>query len=136
MIAKLLPRKRQIRSLLQDTRGAALTEFALTLPVLVLMLTGIADVGHAFTVHNNMTSASQDAARQLAIGAMSTSEAETFAESRLMSDSINYTVTATDSGGDAVVSVSAPLSEAVFVDILGVFSSGTLAATSTVPTTS
>jgi len=44
-------------------RGANLVEFALVLPLLLLMLVGIADLGRAFTAYIRVTNAAREAAR-------------------------------------------------------------------------
>ena len=44
-------------------RGANLVEFALVLPLLVLMLAGIADLGQAFSAYIRVTNAAREAAR-------------------------------------------------------------------------
>jgi len=44
-------------------RGANLVEFALVLPLLLLMLVGIADLGRAFTTYIAITNAAREGAR-------------------------------------------------------------------------
>jgi Flp pilus assembly protein TadG len=57
-----------------DRRGAAAVEFALLLPLLTLMLTGVWQYGALFFSYNAMTTAARDGARALATG--SATEAE------------------------------------------------------------
>jgi Flp pilus assembly protein TadG len=56
-------------------RGAAAVEFALVLPLLVMLLCGIADFSRAFNIQVTLSDAAAEGARLLAIG-------ETVADSR------------------------------------------------------
>ena len=49
------------------TRGQALTEAALTLPLLLLFLLGAADLGRAFTVFASLANAAREGARYCAL---------------------------------------------------------------------
>jgi Flp pilus assembly protein TadG len=50
----------------QKQRGIAMTEFAIVLPVLLLLLFGITEVGRAIVRYNTLTKALQDGARYAA----------------------------------------------------------------------
>jgi Flp pilus assembly protein TadG len=56
-----MPRRR-------DERGAALVEFALVLPVLVLFVFGIVEFGRAYSARIQLTSAVREGARAVALG--------------------------------------------------------------------
>ncbi len=49
----------------QDTRGQAMVEFALVLPLLLILLIGVFEFGRAWNVYHAVT----DAARPLTLGA-------------------------------------------------------------------
>lgn len=52
--------------LIDEEHGAAIVEFALVLPVLLLVLWGIVDIGRAFYTLNSLTSALREGARTAA----------------------------------------------------------------------
>lgn len=51
----------------RDEHGAAIVEFALVVPLLLLLLWGIIDMGRAFYTLNNLASAVREGARRAAI---------------------------------------------------------------------
>ena len=110
--------------LIEREEGVSVVEFALVVPFLALLFTGIIQIGGIFYVHHNMTTVAQETVRLIAVGQITTDDANTFAQGRLIGWDITYTVNAQESGGDVTVSISAPLSEASLVDILGWFQSG------------
>lgn len=60
--------KKGVRRLVQRRReGAAIVEFALVVPVLLLLLWGIVDIGRAFYTLNNLASAIREGARTAAV---------------------------------------------------------------------
>ncbi|SFO26646.1 TadE-like protein [Geodermatophilus obscurus] len=52
---------------LQDQRGAAAVEFAFIVPLLVLLVLGIAEFGHAFQVQGTLSAAAREGARVMAL---------------------------------------------------------------------
>jgi Flp pilus assembly protein TadG len=50
-----------------DDRGAAVVEFALVLPVLIVLVLGIIEFGRIFNVQVSITNAAREAARTMAI---------------------------------------------------------------------
>ncbi|HVL05599.1 MAG TPA: TadE family protein [Acidimicrobiales bacterium] len=60
----------------RDERGAAVVEFALILPLLVLFVFGIVEFGRAYSARIELTSAVREGARAVALGA-NAAEAET-----------------------------------------------------------
>jgi Flp pilus assembly protein TadG len=56
----------------RDERGAAVVEFALILPVLVLFVFGIVEFGRAYSARIELTAAVREGARAVALGATST----------------------------------------------------------------
>jgi Flp pilus assembly protein TadG len=61
------PIRRRVRRLRRDTAGGAAVEFALVLPVLLLMVMGIIDFGRALNIHHVVTDASREAARRAVV---------------------------------------------------------------------
>lgn len=53
----------------RDERGAAVVEFALILPVLVLFVFGIVEFGRAYSARIELTGAVREGARAVALGA-------------------------------------------------------------------
>jgi Flp pilus assembly protein TadG len=59
---------KRVRLLLRRNRkGAAIVEFALVVPLLLLLLWGIVDIGRAFYTLNNLASAVREGARSAAV---------------------------------------------------------------------
>jgi Flp pilus assembly protein TadG len=61
------PVRRCVRRLRHHTAGGAAVEFALVLPVLLLMVVGIVDFGRALNIHHVVTDASREAARRAVV---------------------------------------------------------------------
>jgi len=59
--------KRVRRALQRNEKGAAIVEFALVVPLLLLLLWGIVDIGRAFYTLNNLASAVREGARTAAV---------------------------------------------------------------------
>ncbi len=59
--------RRVRRGMRRDERGAAAVEFALVVPLLLLLLWGIVDIGRAFYTLNNLASAVREGARSAAV---------------------------------------------------------------------
>jgi len=57
----------RFRHAVRDTRGAELVEFALVLPVLLLVIAGILDMGFLFNNYEIVTNAAREGARMAAI---------------------------------------------------------------------
>ena len=52
---------------LRDERGASAVEFAFLLPILVLLVLGIAEFGHAFQVQGTLSAAAREGVRVMAL---------------------------------------------------------------------
>jgi Flp pilus assembly protein TadG len=61
--------RKRVRQLLRmrNRKGAAIVEFALVVPLLLLLLWGIVDIGRAFYTLNNLASAVREGARSAAV---------------------------------------------------------------------
>jgi len=118
-----MKRRRRAASDSRD-RGAVAVEFALLLPVLLLLIFGIIDFGRAINDQITLTQAAREGARLAALG-YSTSAVTTRAQSAAIGLSPVPTVTVTSAcptgagtGVDAVVKVSYTFS---FVTPVGAF---------------
>lgn len=81
-------------------RGAAAVEFALVLPILVVMLLGIIDFGLYFYNDLQLTHVARDAARYLSVGDVDAANA-TISNANLVSTSApSSTVVSADNHGD------------------------------------
>lgn len=74
---------RCIRAFLVDQRGGSAIELALAAPVLLLILIGTIEAAHLYLVQSELTSAARQAARRLAVNAMTTDQTEAFVRARL-----------------------------------------------------
>jgi Flp pilus assembly protein TadG len=56
-----------MRARLRDERGASAVEFAFIVPLLVLLVLGIAEFGHAFQVQGTLSAAAREGVRAMAL---------------------------------------------------------------------
>ncbi len=139
-----------VRSGESRNRGAATVEMAIVTPVLIFLFGGIISFGLLFFLHGNMLNAARDAARRLAVGEVTVGgnancagpqagSAEELACGQLSSwASLDFTlaVCSPDFPGpncvadsnDVAVEITIPLSDAVLMDVLGLFGSGNITA--------
>src|SRR3954451_20953099 len=52
---------------LRDARGASAVEFALIVPLLIMLVLGIAEFGHAFQVQGTLSAAAREGVRTMAL---------------------------------------------------------------------
>ena len=62
---KLLDRFRKLRCMVKDESGGTLAEMALTLPVLILLLAGVSEIGRYFNSYTTLAKSTRAAARYL-----------------------------------------------------------------------
>ena len=55
--------RRRLRSLASETRGSQIVEFAVALPLMLVLVVGIFDFGNAFNLKQKLTNAAREAAR-------------------------------------------------------------------------
>jgi Flp pilus assembly protein TadG len=100
--------------------GAAAVEFAIVLPIFLMILFGIIQFGSVLFLHNNMVNAAREAARRMSVdSSFSQSEAETYAENYLSDWNLTFSVTATPAAvpnGDVIVQISVPAADAALVN--------------------
>lgn len=122
---------RGARCIAGDRRAASALEFALLAPVLMLMLTGIVQFGSIYILQNNMQNVAREVSLRLAMGDLALEAAGTWAVERLPAHIDRYGVEVSQAGGMFDVAVTAPMAQAVPLDPLGFFRTGTLMARAT-----
>jgi Flp pilus assembly protein TadG len=114
--------------------GAIAVEFALIMPVLILMLFAIIQFGNIMLTRQMMVYAAREAARSYAVGESTASEAIEIALDRLSDSSLTFDVNVTEpSGGsnDVSVQVTVPMADAALVNVLSTLFSGDIETTVT-----
>lgn len=106
--------------------GNAAVEFALILPMLLLILFGIIQFGYLFVVHNAMTNAAREGARMAAVQQVDVSDAEAAVGEALERWGLGFNIASqltTDADGreEFVLRVSLPMGEVAFGDLIGAF---------------
>lgn len=142
MFAANIPTQRRFVSrcaarLARTSRGAAAVEFALLVPVLAVLLAGTFESSLLLYTWGSMEFASRQAARAVAVGAITRAEAKTFVEKRMLDSpgSPKATATVTLNNGatalenEVVVQVSIPGTELTRVMPLGLLRSVNLSTT-------
>ncbi len=119
------------RRIVGDRRAASALEFALLTPVLMLMLTGIVQFGAIYILQNNMQNVAREVSLRLATGDLVLDGARAWAVERLPVHIDRYGVEVAQNDGMFDVAVTAPLDQAVPLDPLGFFRTGTLTARAT-----
>lgn len=80
---------------LRSERGAALVEFALTLPLLLLLLVGIMDFGLAFQRYNALNNATREGARMAVLPGYTPGDVESRVNAYLAAAGVTGTATTT-----------------------------------------
>lgn len=101
--------------------GAAAVEFAIVVPVFLLILFGIIQFGAILFLHNNMVNAARETTRRMAVAEMNTTEAEAYAANYLANWGLTFNVVATEpapgvANGDVSVQITVPAADAVLVN--------------------
>jgi len=106
-------RAKRIRNRLENEKGQSLVEFALVVPLLLLLVVGIFEFGRAWMTRNVMTGAAREAARIAAVeapgGGWNGAVATTRGNQILTAAGIATTVSVADPGsqyGDVTATVS------------------------------
>jgi Flp pilus assembly protein TadG len=98
--------------------GAAATEFALVLPIFLLILFGIIQFGSVLFLHNNMVNAARETVRRMSVAELSAADADGYAQSYLSDWNLTFTVTATEppTTPEVSVQISVPAADAALVN--------------------
>ncbi len=123
-----------VRSCWRNERGVAAIEFALAIPIVLLVLSGIIQFGFVLFLQSHVADVARDTARRAAVGELAKAEAEQFAQDSLLNWGVTYSVAVTlpvpndPNDTDVDVQISLPMSQVAMIDLLGLFQSGTLTA--------
>ncbi len=123
-----------VRSCWRSERGVAAIEFAIALPFVLLLLSGIIQFGLVLFLQGHVADVARNTARRAAIGELAQAEAVQFAQDSLVNWGVTYSVAVTlpdpndPNDTDVDVQISLPMSEVALIDLLGLFQSGTLTA--------
>ena len=123
-----------LRAFSRGASGATAIEFALILPVLLIMVLGIVDFGMVFYAKTSTQNTARDIVRQIATNRLKVADATTTAKSQVATWLVSYTtvsVTQTAAGdptkNEITVDVAIPASKAAVTSFFsGLFSTVTL----------
>jgi len=101
--------------------GAAAVEFAIVLPIFLMILFGIIQFGSVLFLHNNMVNAAREAARRMSVAELDAAAAETYAENYLAGWGLTFDVDATEPAagvpnGDVSVQITVPAADAALIN--------------------
>jgi Flp pilus assembly protein TadG len=127
--------RRALAAFRRDVRGAEAVEFALVLPILMLVVAGIFDMGFLFNNYETLTNAAREGARLAVVPGMGENEVDTRVKQYLQADGMNpdaadidVAPVQIDVGGAPIngvkVTVSYPYNYMVLGPIAGVLQGG------------
>lgn len=106
-------------ALLRDETGAVTTEFTVLVPFFVFLMVFFADATVIYLTHSEMFNAAREISRRVATGEIqSQSQAEWYANHKLMLGARTYNVGVDFSGNERTVRIGIPIYDAA---IFGVF---------------
>lgn len=114
------------RRLAADRCGVSALEMALLAPVLLLLLTGIAQFGAIYVLQNNMQNTARELALRLATADLQAEQAQSWAGERLPRHIDLYVIDVELADDVYNVTIRAPLRQAVPIDPLAFFAAGEL----------
>lgn len=113
-----------LRRLARSARGAVAAEFALVLPILIVMFFGMIEYGFIYFTYGSMQAAARDVARQVAVNTLAPGDTGTEVRNRLpdwAKSAATVTATASDPGNPATnvyrIDIEVPISNATPVPL-------------------
>ncbi len=129
MIDSLIDRLRQRRRVLcEDESGGVTVEYVLWLPIWIIIMTMTADATILFHQRSQFFLAARDMSRQVAVGALTTAEAEQSVEGAFAQVN-QFDATVSTANGFVTTTLSAPFES--FTHLSGKITGGTLNASVT-----
>ena len=119
-----MSRRLPLAALRRDSRGAAIVEFALILPVMCVLLLGTLDLGYRSYVNSIIQGSLHEAARMGTVGGIPTSAIETRVRDRLRDFSRNATITVTTQSYSEFSGVRTPETITQDTAPIGTYNSG------------
>ena len=109
----------RISQFLKDLRGVVAIEFAIVLPIAIVLIFAMIQYGIILNTRQIMSKAARTAIRSYAVGASTSAEAEQMALELLDNAGLSYSIDVSDDGTDATILITLPMSDAALVDALG-----------------
>jgi len=105
--------------LISNNKGVAAVETALVLPVFLLLMLATVDYGSLFYVQHKMNTVANEVSRNMALGNLSLSEAETEAGNQLPGwSSATFSITASEPTSTEVqITISVPKDQVALVNL-------------------
>jgi len=106
--------------------GAAAAEFAIILPVLLAVVMGIVEFAWMYHVENEMAYVARGVTRDVSVGTYTTAQATAEVTDRLSHFGYPFTVNVNEVANDVTIEVSVPMASAALLNIMGIFSAGSI----------
>ena len=110
---------RRLRRFVGDLRGVAAIEFAVVLPMVIVLIFAMIQYGVILNTRQIMAKAARTAVRSYAVGTSTEAEAEQLAVTLMNNAALNFVVDVTDDGTDATILITLAMADAALVDALG-----------------
>lgn len=120
-----------LRRFIKDTAGVAVLEFALVLPILLVLGLQSMQFGWGLFVNHSMLEAVRSTTRSVSVGEITTSDVETTVKDRMNLTVDGLVVTATTTETTVTILASIPKANISIVDIFGLFGTGNLTSSTT-----
>ncbi|WP_407269468.1 TadE/TadG family type IV pilus assembly protein [Radiobacillus sp. PE A8.2] len=117
--------------MIRDEKGQSIVETALVIPLLLLLIIGIVDVGKIIYTHSTLQYITQQTAREATLG-RNVSELEQFANQQANNSRVSIQPDITSSGDSVTVKIQSEIEPLIPFDKLFPSNSITLSSTSTV----
>jgi Flp pilus assembly protein TadG len=102
--------RRRLAAFRRDTRGTEAVEFALVLPILMLVVAGIFDMGFLFNNYQTLTNAAREGARVAVVPGWAQTDVEDRVKQYLQADGMNPDAAQIDVTGVQINVGGAPIS--------------------------
>lgn len=119
------PFRGRCTALVEGRDGVSAVEFAFVLPVILVLITGMIDIGVLMLTQTDMVRVAQDAARVLSLAQMTEVQTEAYVQGKLdnLGKTLNVDATLPDAAAgetDVTVTISIPMADVIPIDIVGI----------------